>query len=460
MHCSQCAELSNKERYELWQARQESGAATEQKPAQATTATETKTTVTADARVPNAAPSPAFYLLILAGVIGGVVGYFMLEGRDKQMAKRILVAGASLTGVFLLFAFAQALYFSRVMQSFGDALTTDTGGSSAAATAAPSEGAGSGSSGETGNDSTPAPPFGVNVTDFEPVRTWTFTASQDGGYKQTGTLTVGEALPVSRSAYFADIFGDAALIASSACSMDADRDAVIPYRLKLANTTNGFDAQVAARMTSTAPLETTYADGPTCAEDGLVGWTSAEILSPGDAAAQEGFIVLENYFTPNAPEGDPAVLGAVRMSLAPSDDAAGRSWLTDPPGVSGPGIVVTGEGFNTDFYLSGVVPPQLAGTYSGTVKDGTPWNVYISEFDGGSFTGRNEIYWANSPQGFRTSFTGTFDATTRRIVMSEDPTAKGAGEFVGEVSADGTSMTGTWSRYSDGQSFSWNLTKD
>lgn len=104
--------------------------------------------------------------------------------------------------------------------------------------------------------------------------------------------------------------------------------------------------------------------------------------------------------------------------------------------------------------ISGV---NLNGTYSGSIKDGTLWYVYIRNFDGTNFTGSNNIYWPKSPNGYKTNFTGTYNSNTGEIIMYEDRNAKGAGKFIGKVFDNGGSMSGTWYRYSDGGSFTWNL---
>jgi hypothetical protein len=102
---------------------------------------------------------------------------------------------------------------------------------------------------------------------------------------------------------------------------------------------------------------------------------------------------------------------------------------------------------------------NLEGTYSGTIKDGTKWNVYISNYDGQNFTGHNIIYWKKSPDGYKTNFNGIYNASNREIIMYEDKNAKGSGKFSGKVSADGMNMNGDWHRYTDGELFIWNLLK-
>ena len=102
---------------------------------------------------------------------------------------------------------------------------------------------------------------------------------------------------------------------------------------------------------------------------------------------------------------------------------------------------------------------NLTGSYWGSIKDGTSWYVYISEGKGKSIKGYNKIYWESTPEGYKTNFSGSYDSSTREIIMYEDRNAKGSGKFIGTVSIDGKSISGDWYRYSDNGSFTWNLEK-
>ena len=101
----------------------------------------------------------------------------------------------------------------------------------------------------------------------------------------------------------------------------------------------------------------------------------------------------------------------------------------------------------------------FATMWFGSIKDGTDWEVSIVSFDGTNFKGRNTIYWKTSPNGFSTNFTGTIDDVTRKVIMYEDRKAKGSGTFTGTISQDGSRMSGSWTRYTDGVSFNWDLAK-
>lgn len=101
----------------------------------------------------------------------------------------------------------------------------------------------------------------------------------------------------------------------------------------------------------------------------------------------------------------------------------------------------------------------FATLWYGTIKDGTEWEVSITSFDGTNFKGRNTIYWKTTPEGFSTNFTGTVDDVTGKVVMYEDKKAKGSGVFTGTINKSGNRMSGSWSRYSDGATFKWNVEK-
>lgn len=102
---------------------------------------------------------------------------------------------------------------------------------------------------------------------------------------------------------------------------------------------------------------------------------------------------------------------------------------------------------------------NIEGKYDGSIKDGTYWFVYINNINGRNFNGYNVIYWKKSPEGMRTNFSGEFNSSDNSITIYEDKNSKGSGTFYGKVSSDEKTISGTWYRYSDGGSFTWNLTK-
>ena len=59
-----------------------------------------------------AKPTKAWYLLsIFLTLIGGIIGYFALKGRDKKMAERVLITGVAMIFVWVGLFFGVGLYF-------------------------------------------------------------------------------------------------------------------------------------------------------------------------------------------------------------------------------------------------------------------------------------------------------------------------------------------------------------
>ncbi|MCX6159180.1 MAG: serine/threonine-protein kinase [Ignavibacteriae bacterium] len=104
---------------------------------------------------------------------------------------------------------------------------------------------------------------------------------------------------------------------------------------------------------------------------------------------------------------------------------------------------------------------EIDGKYSGTIKDGTKWEVEIYGFNGTNFKGINTIYWgfSKNTNGMTAPFKGEYDKNNCQIIMYEDPEVNKSGKFVGKISLDGKSITGDWFRYSDNGSYSFNLSR-
>jgi hypothetical protein len=65
-------------------------------------------------KVENAKPSKAWYLLpVFLGLIGGLLGYFLLKNKDGKMAKRILIVGIIVSVIIAIVIFSGVLsYYS------------------------------------------------------------------------------------------------------------------------------------------------------------------------------------------------------------------------------------------------------------------------------------------------------------------------------------------------------------
>lgn len=294
--------------------------------------------------------SPANYLWAVLGIIGGLIGYATLQAKDPKLGKRVLIAGACVTGVGLLLVVVQLVFLGSLFKS----VTDDMGAS--AYDSSPTY-----DSYDSYSTPTPTPtptPSGIDASTFTATNTWNWTSTQDGGYTETVTFEVGAPLKLSTSPYYYNNYdtGAVTLEAGDYCSVDSVRDAVVPYRLTVANSTTGFDAQVGANLTMTLDVESLYSDGGECQSAGdAFGVQSVEALSPGEDIVNRGFIILSDYYTPAAPTGDPAVISEELVTVNSSTDDNSRVWALAKPGVSGPGVRTASYGIPNQFYLSGVV---------------------------------------------------------------------------------------------------------
>ncbi len=104
---------------------------------------------------------------------------------------------------------------------------------------------------------------------------------------------------------------------------------------------------------------------------------------------------------------------------------------------------------------------KLNGSYTGTIKDGTKWVLYIRDFDGTNFEGYNTTYWnSRGKDGLTAPIKGYLDKNNNKIIMDETSGGNKAGRFEGNIYEDGNKIEGIWTRYSDGGSFNWTLYKD
>jgi hypothetical protein len=157
----------------------------------------------------------------------------------------------------------------------------------------------------------------------EPMkRTATFNLVGNGGYTETVTLDVGSVQ------HFKPNLQNGTLVAGSVCTIDPQKDAVLPTLLTVTDTTPGALHQVPSVTlnidsdTGSGPaasqnpgyyqldVEENYSDGSKCAasQSGGSGWrTSISVKGTQNNAATtlHAFLVVHDYYTPAQPEGNP-----------------------------------------------------------------------------------------------------------------------------------------------------------
>lgn len=255
------------------------------------------------------------------------------DGAPPQRAKVSAAAKTGLIGGALVLVVAGVLAVSPNHSSQGVAFN------SSATPLAP---------GDLQPSSTPAAAPAAPVVAGATTHSWNFSMTRPGGYVFNAVVGVGD--PVHMTAGLTN--GNDT--AGSACSIDAQADAVMPFTISLVNATSGFSSGVGVTFVLAEnanagglPLlaEMHYSSGPTCstesANSATVGLASLQPILPGRALYGSGFLVVRGYYTPNHPDGDAAALGGDGLQLAPAQgftDAGGSSTQFSIGSVQGPGV--------------------------------------------------------------------------------------------------------------------------
>ena len=82
-------------------------------------------------------------------------------------------------------------------------------------------------------------------------------------------------------------------------------------------------------------------DTPSCYSSGYGGtaqWTTGQ-LSPGASSAEPGFVIIHNYFSPNAPQGDSNLWQNTALGFAGGQDEQKNIFTLG--NASGPGIAIS-----------------------------------------------------------------------------------------------------------------------
>ncbi|HEX3680297.1 MAG TPA: hypothetical protein VHU90_11295, partial [Galbitalea sp.] len=199
---------------------------------------------------------------------------------------------------------------------------------------------------------TPVPVAPPNIVPSGFSQTWRQGFVATGGYTETVAVSVGtpEAVgsayprmvstgvcedPVSSSGGCLE-YQQATFTGGKTCDTNKATDAVIPISVDTTSTTSAFSQKVGAGLSfesgSTLQYEAYYNTGAVC-NDGSNGYLSESSLSTNSLKDGQGsslpmFLIIENYYTPDHPNGDPSLLADIRISVTGSTTSS-TSWAGD-----------------------------------------------------------------------------------------------------------------------------------
>lgn len=159
---------------------------------------------------------------------------------------------------------------------------------------------------------------------FEPARVYRREDRGRDGSTTSVRLDVGSLGRINElPADFADL--------PAGCNADPQRDAAMPMRMTLKNTTKGFAVtptagialqHVPATSDKGEPytsIVSRFSDGPSCKDTPGIGAVSQGVtfdeLAPGASNDHDFVVLLRNYYTPEAPDGDPSLLAEGRVGI-------------------------------------------------------------------------------------------------------------------------------------------------
>ena len=147
--------------------------------------------------------------------------------------------------------------------------------------------------------------------------------------------------------------------APTACQVDQQRDALIPGRVMLTNTTSGFSADVALQLNQVGSppgadslqAEEQYTSGAQCGASGGATFfvSSNGQLSPGQSETLNFLVIVPGYYSPTNPQGDPALLNQYALDTELASTAIDYNDVT----VVGPGVKPATSVFKPDVTLTG-----------------------------------------------------------------------------------------------------------
>jgi len=164
------------------------------------------------------------------------------------------------------------------------------------------------------------------------TNTWSFSATGSNNYTESGTIAIGQ---VER---FQQGLTNGNATAGSACTIDAQTDAVAPVMLTLTNTTPNFSMtgqySIGEPLTDQQPLEgeLDFTSGSQCFGSST-GSNSAGVtctLGAGQTCTVFGFVILPNYYSPAFPSGDSSELASVALTVVAEPFSNGWQTCTGP----------------------------------------------------------------------------------------------------------------------------------
>jgi hypothetical protein len=189
--------------------------------------------------------------------------------------------------------------------------------------------------------------------------TYNFTETAANGYTFGGTVSLGA------PQHFVQGLTQGQLTAGSACSIDAQTDAVVPAQLVLENTTKGFSAEPAVGLSwsGIGSVEVDFSDGPQCEANGSFTTAAGSAVPTGQAFTDDMFIVLPGYYSPASPDGDASALSSDQLQLTAADN--NNDELISPTALAGPGATSAG-GYSIPIQSSDADASSTSETTNGT----------------------------------------------------------------------------------------------
>jgi len=202
----------------------------------------------------------------------------------------------------------------------------------------------------------PAAASGIDITTLSARSQLTLTRS--GGYTFGVEIAIGAPVHISPQAILTA--GGMTLTAGTACAANPATDAAVPLTVTVTNHTSGFPAvgsyslaalQVDAIGNEAPDLEEAFETGPTChgmgggAADASGGAVTRE-LNPDSSSTSPAFVIIHNYYSPAAPDGDKSLLHTAYLLANGSVDESNNQLVAS-----------AGAGLGVKTEISGVAIP-------------------------------------------------------------------------------------------------------